>query len=170
MSESTQVEGQEPKTTPQVDPANPNGQAPKEQDAQTYTKEYVGDLRKEAATYRTKANDLQKQLETALTELNGLKAEQTATKTREAFAKAAAEAGAVYSDPLFSLVSDKLTVGEDGTPDPESMKTAIEETKKSFPALFKTPNGKQIDASSKGDTPTFDFNAWVRRSAGISPA
>lgn len=175
MSETNKVEGQEPDTSPQKPGASPQtmpeGQEPESKPtATTYSEDYVKDLRKEAATYRTKASDAQKQLDTVLTELNTLKSEQKATKTQAAFTVAATEAGAVYPDPIFALVSDKIKTDEAGTPDAESLKTVLEDTKKAYPALFKaTPvNGKQVDAGAKGDSPkAVDFNAFIRQNLGI---
>lgn len=184
MSETNPVvDGQVPgNTTPQqADPAKPTGQVPDgnqnsqpqpaPQNAnpqQTYSQEYVADLRKEAATYRTKANDAQKQLEAALGELNTIKAEQKATQVKAAFAEAANEAGALYPDPIFALVSERIKVDDaTGLPEPENLKTVLAEVQKSYPGLFKqparTPTGKDIGAGAKGDAPAGDFNTWVRQ-------
>ena len=173
------VKGQEPEPTPpQVDPANTsNGQEPREPKptttTQTYSEEYVKDLRKEAATYRTKVNDVQKQLDTVLTELNGIKLKQKANKVKEAFSKAAVEAGAIYPDPVYALVTESdLKVNEAGEPDAEALKSVITNLQKTYPALFKPVKpakpGK-IDAGSGGNNtpPTADFNTWIRQSMGI---
>lgn len=180
MSESTVVEGQEPNaTTPQADPATTQPKDPESKDTKptapaTYSEEYVKDLRKESAGYRTKLADTQKQLDTVLTKLNAIETEQKATKTKAAFDTAATEAGAIYLDPIYVLVADKITVDDAGVPDAESLKTVLEDTKKAYPALFKstTPargtqshlGGKQVDAgATSGDAPAPDFNTWIRQ-------
>lgn len=178
MPEQTHTQGQEPEvnarsgTAKNVDTSTQaNGQEPNATSTQgsneTYTAAYVADLRKESANYRTRYNDEKKRADTLQATLDATNLQVKEINIKAAISKATADA--LYPDVVANLlISSELKLDEQGNPDTEALKTALENTKKGYPALFRSqPTGKQIDAGAAGLPAGTDFNSWLRSGMGI---
>jgi|GEM_PF-7110087 len=166
-TEATQSVEQTPTTTQVVEAPKPQVQSSgsNEPTPQTFSLEYVQELRKEAASHRTKANDYEKQLTTERAEkealakqLSGLHAERKATNTKAAINKVASEHGAIDADVISLLLKpEELQLDDNGTPNDEALKTAIEALKTAKPHLFNgsSPStmNSNIDAGTRGSAP-----------------
>ena len=147
-------------------------QAQGDEGARTFDAEYVKQLRAEAASWRTQAQQHKKRLEDIergqmsdmeklAKERDELKAERDALNAQVRTAQVvsiAAKSGAVYPDAVARLVPA----------DAEDVEAALKQIRKDYPAMFRTQNGS-ADAGAgtqNGRPPLSGMNDLIRQAAG----
>lgn len=139
----------------------------------------VKDLRKEAATYRTKAQQFEDRDKSELTKAQEAatakeqEAGEWAAKYRTLLAEqtvrdAAQDAGARNPRAIWRLIKDDLEVGEDGQV--RNLDKALKAAKESTPELFKVVDGTADGGRGRQDASNgmTDMNRLVRRHAGYA--
>jgi hypothetical protein len=159
----------EPKEQPQEG-------TPTEPEAKVFDAEYVANIRKEAAKYRTEARqhaaELEKFRKAAMSESERAVAEAEArgrTTAAQEYGKrlarseiraAAADSGADVGG-VFDYLDLSRFVGDDGEPDTEAVKAFVEALPR------RTPQPPSLDLGSRGDgAAPRDFNQALRAAAG----
>jgi len=135
---------------------------------EVYTREYVEDLRKEAAGHRVRANDSEKRVNELTGKVNELTSKLTDGNYKAAAMRAVEEAGAIRADVVAGLLKrDALDCDSDGKPSAEKLKAAVVALTKEFPELFrKGGDGRKIDADAGGKAAGSTVNDMIRRAAG----
>ena len=166
MSEQT------PENT-EAPPAEP--QEGGEQEPKTFDAEYVTNLRKEAAKYRTEAKaaaaELEKQRQASMTEAERA-VQEAESRGRTAAAQeygqrlarseitaAAATAGADIGG-IFDYLDLARFVGDDGEPDAKAITAFVE----GLPRKGAAP--PSYDGGTRGTAPARDMNQFIRQAAG----
>ena len=174
MSENTTEAPAAPQETAEQPQEGTQEEAPK-----TFDADYVANLRKEAAKYRTEAKDLRKEVdqirqssmseaEKAVAEAEARGRAAASTEFGKRLARTEFDAIAGRRNPDFDTASalDFIDlgrfVGEDGEPDKEAIKAAVERL---VPAAANVPpsfdGGPRTPAS-----PTQDMNTFLRKATG----
>jgi hypothetical protein len=97
---------------------------------------------------------------------------QKAERTKAALATAATGRGALYADVVASLLPADIKVGEDGTPDPDALKAALDKIIADRPALFKPadqPGQQQQRPGSLGQTSALGADAGAGGAGNARP-
>lgn len=152
---------------PEPDPNNKDD-SNSDDDPDIFDKEYVEKLRRENAKYRTERNDLQSKLdEFEKAQMSELERAQTEAQEAKAQAEAAqAELrktklqSALLShatgfhdphDALLLIPQDQISVDDDGNPNTNSVKAAIDRLAKEKPHLLKSNNPGSGDGGAGRD-------------------
>lgn len=149
-----------------------------EQEPKTFDAEYVANLRKEAARYRTEAkaaaSELEKQRQASMSESEKAIAEAEArgrtaatTEYGKRLARTEFDAIAARRNPDFDtaaaleFVDLSRFLGDDGEPDAKAITAAVERL---VPQASNGPAG--FDGGARGTAKAEDFNQVLRRAAG----
>lgn len=131
----------------------PAGSPSEPQEPKTYDEKYVKDLRDEAVKHRFDKKE----------------AEAKAKEANKRLLDARVEAlGQDMADPhdLFAWTAAEGLLGEDGFPDDEAIKAAIENLLTQKPHLRTRDARGDIDQGGRGENvETFSFNDWLRSAA-----
>lgn len=114
---------------------------------------------KELDSEKTKKefNELKSRAESAETELRNL-------RTKDAFSESASKAKAKNPQKLYSLVRERIELGEDGKP--KDLSKLIESVKKEFPEEFGAA-GTSVDGGAKGkETASASVDDFIRGALG----
>lgn len=120
---------------------------------ESFPRAYVQDLRKEAQTYRERAQAAERELGELKTHAAAKDGQIRDLTVGAAVKDALASAGALNAAVLLKAgVVDisKLELGTDGLPIKEKLDLAIEEAKKASPELFGTPKVPNADGNAGG--------------------
>lgn len=187
-------QGQEPGTQggPQGQEPAGKGQGPTfdlskiaDEDARAYVARQLADLaeaRREAASYRTTARDLQTKVDeherSKMTEVEKAKADAQAAQDRAAalekalaernvgdeVEKAALAADALNPRAVLAMIKEKVQVGKDGKP--TNLAELIKDLKASDPYMFKRTTADAGAGSGQANGANADMNTAIRAAAG----
>jgi hypothetical protein len=172
MSEAT------PEATTSTEAAEQPQEGAEQQEPKTFDAEYVANLRKEAAKYRTEAKAAASELET-LRQASLSESERAVEDAEQRGRSAAAtEYGKELAQTRFDAIAGRRNpdfdtaqalefldlgkfLGEDGRPNDEAIAAAVER-------LVPAPNSgpPSFDGGARTSAPLGDFNQELRRAAG----
>lgn len=137
-----------PSNVPEAAPGSPDQD--KGREAQTFDKDYVEKLRKEAAEARTKAK----------------RADELAARLLEATIASATSGILADASDLRANVSDEDLLDDDGLPDPEKIKTAASELAQRKPHLADRRPAGNVDQGARPQPESVDLAGMIRGLAG----